>query len=122
MTIVAFATGVVPVILAWDGVREFLPSPKSAILVSDFPTLLDLAHYLNDLAQNETAYNEYLEWRTLPTEKLNPNFLRLIHDKSWRYRTFCDLCKLVAIYKSDPTALGPRKRAFDTEKREYYYL
>ncbi|CAG8839518.1 9546_t:CDS:1, partial [Cetraspora pellucida] len=58
-----FKLGVVPVIWGAPNIRSYLPHPKSAIYINDFPDTESLANYLKYLASNETAYLEYHEWR-----------------------------------------------------------
>lgn len=84
----AFISGSVPVLMGpsdWE--RRFLPAPHSAIFFDDFPDARALSRFLLDLAANQTAYDEYLAWRSLPLTKLNPTFLSMF-DTTRRYRLF----------------------------------
>lgn len=45
-------------------VHRYGPSPKSIISVHDFANAKEFSDYLKYLMQNETAYNEYLTWKT----------------------------------------------------------
>jgi hypothetical protein len=67
--------------------ENFLPHPKAAIVASDFHTVQDLATHLEYVAGNETAYNEYLEWKTLP---YSANFQALVDYED----SSSPLCKL----------------------------
>jgi hypothetical protein len=73
---------IIPIVL---GGGDYTIFPKhSYINVNDYKSPKHLADYLKYLAGNETAYNEYFQWKTkhevvcLNKEKL-----------------FCDLCKMV---------------------------
>jgi hypothetical protein len=45
-------------------VLKFAPAPRSIIRACDFDSLQELAEYLLYLDRNETAYQEYLQWKT----------------------------------------------------------
>ncbi|CAG8806491.1 15493_t:CDS:1, partial [Dentiscutata erythropus] len=62
-----FNLGVVPVVWGAPNTRSYLPHPKSAIFIEDFPNVESLANYLKYLVGNETAYLEYHQWRTMKT-------------------------------------------------------
>jgi len=77
--------GAVPIYLGdSNACRKLLPHPKAAIFADDYiisgrgQGLADmrvekLVKYLEYLASNETAYNEYLSWRTgFEAQKLDP--------------------------------------------------
>ena len=88
--------GVVPVV--WGPKKEDLlkvAPTKSFIHVDDFESPALLVKYLNSLAQNETAYAEYLEWRTwiYSPEKIESR-LR-IENRDYDLRSFCKLCSIV---------------------------
>jgi hypothetical protein len=104
----AFAAGAVPVLLGAPNLREnFLPHPKAAILASDYATVKDLADHLSYLAVNETAYNEYLEWKTLP---YSPSFQALVDYED----SSAPLCKLAKYAKGQ--YVNPLRK-FQTSKR-----
>ncbi|CAG8727303.1 27353_t:CDS:1 [Dentiscutata erythropus] len=86
-----FKLGDVPVVWGAPNVRSYLPHPKSAILIEDFPDIEALANYLKYLAKNETAYLEYHMWKTI---KFSDEFEK----KSYlSLRTMeCNICKEVA--------------------------
>ncbi|CAG8455883.1 25567_t:CDS:2 [Dentiscutata erythropus] len=69
-------------------VRSYLPHPKSAILIEDFPDVEALANYLKYLAKNETAYLKYHKWKTM-------EFSNEFEKKSYMsLRTMeCNICK-----------------------------
>ncbi|XP_049884486.1 alpha-(1,3)-fucosyltransferase 10-like [Pectinophora gossypiella] len=57
--------GVVPIYFGAPQIRDWLPNNKSAILLEDFPTPELLSQHLHYLLNNDTAYEEYLEHKTL---------------------------------------------------------
>ncbi|XP_049886389.1 alpha-(1,3)-fucosyltransferase 10-like [Pectinophora gossypiella] len=61
----AIELGVVPIYYGSPLIRDWLPNNKSAILLEDFPTPKLLSQYLRYLLQNNSAYEEYLEHKTL---------------------------------------------------------
>eukprot|EP00122_Pirum_gemmata_P010828 Pgem_evm1s10022 len=64
----ALMSGTLPIYLGATDVLEHVPT-KSIILVQDFENNEELGKYLKYLANNETAYNEYHDWRYKPMEK-----------------------------------------------------
>ncbi|KAI5478722.1 hypothetical protein MNV49_004647 [Pseudohyphozyma bogoriensis] len=61
------AEGSVPISLGAPNVRDqFLPSDKSALIVREFDSVQQLADRILELAGNQTAYEEYLAWKTEP--------------------------------------------------------
>ncbi|XP_049884480.1 alpha-(1,3)-fucosyltransferase B-like [Pectinophora gossypiella] len=61
----ALEVGVVPIYYGSPLIRDWLPNNKSAILLEDFPTPELLSQHLHYLLNNDTAYEEYLEHKTL---------------------------------------------------------
>ncbi|XP_049884483.1 alpha-(1,3)-fucosyltransferase B-like [Pectinophora gossypiella] len=61
----AIELGVVPIYYGSPLIRDWLPNNKSAILLEDFPTPELLSQHLHYLLNNDTAYEEYLEHKTL---------------------------------------------------------
>ncbi|XP_049884472.1 alpha-(1,3)-fucosyltransferase 10-like [Pectinophora gossypiella] len=57
--------GAVPIYYGSPLIRDWLPNNKSAILLEDFPTPKLLSQHLHYLLNNDTAYEEYLEHKTL---------------------------------------------------------
>ncbi|KAF0413271.1 alpha-1,4-fucosyltransferase [Gigaspora margarita] len=86
-----FNLGVVPVIWGAPNIRSYLPHPKSAILIDDFPDVEALANYLRYLTKNETAYLEHHKWRTM-------KFSDGLEKKSYMSirNLECNICKEVA--------------------------
>lgn len=58
--------GSVPVYLGAPNIEEFAPGDKCYINVNSFPSMASLAAYLQELADNEDKYQEYLQWKKLP--------------------------------------------------------
>ncbi|XP_049884479.1 alpha-(1,3)-fucosyltransferase 11-like [Pectinophora gossypiella] len=61
----AIQVGTVPIYFGSPLIRDWLPNNKSAILLEDFPTPELLSQHLHYLLNNDTAYEEYLEHKTL---------------------------------------------------------
>lgn len=87
----AFMAGTVPIYVGADSISHVIP-PKSAVLVSEF-TQEGLVDHLRHLEQNESAYNEYLAWRSNPLPPVLSNMLReakTTYDATWR----CNACRI----------------------------
>jgi alpha-1,3-fucosyltransferase 10 len=56
-------SGSVPVYLGTDTIDEFLPCKNCIIKASDFADPAALAEHLHYLADNSSAYEEYISWR-----------------------------------------------------------
>ncbi|KAL7490714.1 hypothetical protein ACHAWT_000250, partial [Skeletonema menzelii] len=61
--------GTIPVYLGAPNIDELFFPDHSFINVNDFSTTQELAHYLIEVANNETLYNSYHEWRKVPLPK-----------------------------------------------------
>lgn len=88
-------TGSVPVYMGAPDIDRFIPSPKSVIMASDFANTTELAKYLQYLATNETAYNEYLAYKTDP--KISDGFKELL-----RLSVKDDHCRLSMLMAGKP--------------------
>jgi Glycosyltransferase family 10 (fucosyltransferase) C-term len=75
----------VPIVYG-DGNYRIFP-PKSYIHVYDYPNPAKLADYLLKLDQNDTLYNEYMEWR------YQPKLVKSKGQYSAKQSGFCQLCK-----------------------------
>lgn len=64
--------GSVPVYWGAPDVAGFAPDPRSYINAEDFGSVQELAAHLSYLDQNDTAYNELLDWKSNP---LSESFL-----------------------------------------------
>lgn len=89
-------SGTVPVVLGAkkEDVEKVAPK-KSFIHVDDFEDVPSLVKYLKYLSENETAYREYLEWRTwAKTPDLIENRLK-DRNRDGDLRSFCKLCRVL---------------------------
>ncbi|RIB10529.1 Glycosyltransferase Family 10 protein [Gigaspora rosea] len=87
-----FKLGVVPIVWGAPNTRSYLPHPKSAIFIEDYPNVEDLANHLKYLVENKTAYLEYHQWRTMT------NWSDGFEKKAYMsmYNMECNICKEVA--------------------------
>ncbi|NWU71838.1 FUT10 fucosyltransferase, partial [Pterocles burchelli] len=74
--------GVVPVYFGSPSVVDWLPSNKSAILVSSFSHPRELAHYIKTLDKNDQEYESYLQWK-LKGDISNPRLLTVMKERKW---------------------------------------
>lgn len=80
--------GSVPIFRGCSNLEDFVP-PHSAIDANKFNSPKELADYLNYLNQNDTAYNEYLQW------KYDHNYGNLAKIRFFRDRYEYGVCALV---------------------------
>ncbi|CAG8648396.1 37202_t:CDS:2 [Gigaspora margarita] len=87
-----FKLGVVPIVWGAPNTRSYLPHPKSAIFIEDYPNVEDLANHLKYLVENRTAYLEYHQWRNMT------NWPDGFERKAYMsmYNMECNICKEVA--------------------------
>ena len=62
----AFHSGTLPVVLGPANIKDHIDSFRGVIYVDDYPTVQDLANYLNRVANNQTLYESYHAWRKEP--------------------------------------------------------
>ncbi|XP_066093226.1 alpha-(1,3)-fucosyltransferase 10 isoform X1 [Saccopteryx bilineata] len=74
--------GVVPVYYGSPSIRDWLPSNRSAILVSDFSHPRELARYIRQLDSEDRLYEAYLEWK-LKGEISNQRLLAALRERTW---------------------------------------
>lgn len=74
--------GVVPVYFGSPSIVDWLPSNKSAILVSRFSHPRELAHYIKTLDTNDQEYESYLQWK-LKGDISNPRLLTAMKERKW---------------------------------------
>ncbi|XP_061166081.1 alpha-(1,3)-fucosyltransferase 10-like [Saccostrea echinata] len=55
--------GSLPIIFGSPKVKDYLPSNKSAILITDFKSAEQLANFLKELDESDEKYNEYLKFK-----------------------------------------------------------
>ena len=78
--------GLVPIVLGGAQYSPELVIPGSFINAADFDSVKDLADYLKYLDKNDTAYNQYFQWKTK---------YKVVKYEFW----LCQLCKAL----HDPT-------------------
>ncbi|XP_078362526.1 3-galactosyl-N-acetylglucosaminide 4-alpha-L-fucosyltransferase FUT3-like [Oculina patagonica] len=78
--------GLVPIVLGGARYSPEQAIPGSFINAADFDSLKDLADYLKYLDKNDTAYNQYFEWKSK---------YKIVKYQFW----WCQLCKAL----QDPT-------------------
>uniref|UniRef100_A0A8D0E637 GDP-fucose protein O-fucosyltransferase n=1 Tax=Salvator merianae TaxID=96440 RepID=A0A8D0E637_SALMN len=74
--------GVVPVYYGSPSVADWLPSNKSAILVTRFPHPKDLAQYIKTLDTDDKEYEAYLEWK-VKDGIFNERLLSAMEERTW---------------------------------------
>ncbi|XP_071586413.1 alpha-(1,3)-fucosyltransferase 10 isoform X1 [Heliangelus exortis] len=74
--------GVVPVYFGSPSIVDWLPSNKSAILVSSFSHPRELAHFIKTLDTNDQEYESYLQWK-LKGEISNPRLFAAMKERKW---------------------------------------
>jgi len=91
-----FMEGIVPVYKGAPNVEKFLPTygtdMKSAVLFKDFKDVKELGKYLKFLAENDSEYAKYFEWKKKP---LLPHFQDLLDHALDLPETTCRLCEHV---------------------------
>ncbi|XP_049875548.1 alpha-(1,3)-fucosyltransferase 10-like [Pectinophora gossypiella] len=80
----AIDVGTVPIYFGSPLIRDWLPNNKSAILLEDFPTPELLSQHLHYLLQNDTAYEEHLEHKTLGLIS-NQNLIKEVAARSYQF-------------------------------------
>nr|Q6NTZ6.2 RecName: Full=Alpha-(1,3)-fucosyltransferase 10; AltName: Full=Fucosyltransferase X; Short=Fuc-TX; Short=FucT-X; AltName: Full=Galactoside 3-L-fucosyltransferase 10; Short=Fucosyltransferase 10 [Xenopus laevis] len=74
--------GAVPVYFGAPNVEDWLPSNKSAIIVSRFSHPKDLAAYIKKLDKNDTLYMQFIEWK-LHGNINNKRLVSAITERKW---------------------------------------
>ncbi|XP_004592763.2 alpha-(1,3)-fucosyltransferase 10 [Ochotona princeps] len=74
--------GVVPVYYGSPSIADWLPSNRSAILVSQFAHPRELASYIRRLDSDDQLYTAYLEWK-LKGEISNQRLLTALRERKW---------------------------------------
>eukprot|EP01012_Entosiphon_sulcatum_P024211 TRINITY_DN29390_c0_g1_i1.p1 TRINITY_DN29390_c0_g1~~TRINITY_DN29390_c0_g1_i1.p1 ORF type:complete len:496 (-),score=78.83 TRINITY_DN29390_c0_g1_i1:59-1522(-) len=83
--------GTVPVYYGAPNIENYLP-PRAAILVTDFPSIAALVHYLKCVAGRRELYEYYRAWRT----RTSPYWQKMLSMP----HPLCVACQLVA--RNDP--------------------
>ncbi|XP_067577652.1 alpha-(1,3)-fucosyltransferase 10 isoform X4 [Pseudorca crassidens] len=74
--------GVVPVYYGSPSIADWLPSNRSAILVSEFSHPRELASYIRQLDHDDRLYQAYIEWK-LKGEISNQRLLTALRERKW---------------------------------------
>ncbi|CAH6787199.1 Fut10 [Phodopus roborovskii] len=74
--------GVVPVYYGSPTIADWLPSNKSAILVSEFSHPRELASFIRQLDHDDRLYEAYVEWK-LKGEISNRRLLTALRERKW---------------------------------------
>ncbi|XP_003796354.1 alpha-(1,3)-fucosyltransferase 10 [Otolemur garnettii] len=74
--------GVVPVYYGSPSIVDWLPSNKSAILVSEFSHPRELASYIRRLDYDDRLYEPYVEWK-LKGEISNQRLVTALRERKW---------------------------------------
>uniref|UniRef100_A0A4W2DSA8 GDP-fucose protein O-fucosyltransferase n=1 Tax=Bos indicus x Bos taurus TaxID=30522 RepID=A0A4W2DSA8_BOBOX len=74
--------GVVPVYYGSPSIADWLPSNRSAILVSEFSHPRELASYIRALDRDDRRYQAYIEWK-LKGEISNQRLLTALRERKW---------------------------------------
>ncbi|PSF36241.1 alpha-1,3-fucosyltransferase [Aphanothece hegewaldii CCALA 016] len=82
--------GSVPIYLGAPNIEDFAPGEHCFIDIRDFDSPKSLAKYLLYLEQNDTAYEEYFDWRNKPRRK---SFLDLV--ESQKVNPIIRLCEKI---------------------------
>ncbi|XP_050002796.1 alpha-(1,3)-fucosyltransferase 10 isoform X1 [Alexandromys fortis] len=74
--------GVVPVYFGSPTIADWLPSNRSAILVSEFSHPRELANFIRQLDYDDRSYEAYVEWK-LKGEISNQRLLTALRERKW---------------------------------------
>ncbi|XP_051025670.1 alpha-(1,3)-fucosyltransferase 10 isoform X2 [Acomys russatus] len=74
--------GVVPVYYGSPSIADWLPSNRSAILVSEFSHPKELARFIRQLDYDDRSYEAYVEWK-LKGEISNQRLLTALRERKW---------------------------------------
>lgn len=77
--------GAVPVYLGDPNILEKVPNRTAIILINDYPSLEKLAEKLDELMDDDVAYEKYLEWKKWPFQETWVDLERMAH-ASWKCR------------------------------------
>ncbi|XP_066928924.1 alpha-(1,3)-fucosyltransferase 10-like [Clytia hemisphaerica] len=73
--------GSVPIYLGASNLREWLPDPKSVIMVEDFKSPKDLAEHIKYLDENSSEYEKLLEYKTKGND--NKKLEKVLEERQW---------------------------------------
>ncbi len=98
----ALETGSIPIYMGTGLIDQFLPSNlrDSIIRASDFKSPKELAEYINYVANNETEFNKYLEWKWKGIGEYKNTTIGRWWDQ--KYPLFCQVCMRLSQGKLHP--------------------
>ena len=85
--------GTLPVYYGAESIDEFMPAggeKKAVIKMDDFENIESLAKFLNELAVDESRYNEYFQWKNDPWSE---KFQSIIDMTAYKYTSLCRFCQ-----------------------------
>ena len=117
----ALRVGTIPLVVSYNNTPnydKYSPSLEKPmyINVGDFKTTKDLARRINEIALTEELYSEFLSYRQLQKEKLNPHFRQLINELETKNRGFCRFARYWS--KSGKFSLSKASRRREKPLRE----
>lgn len=81
-----FVSGSVPVVYGSPKIKDWLPDEHSAIVISDFANIEDLAQYLLYLNSSDEEYEKYLLFKSKGVK--NEHLLNEMEDRTWAINDF----------------------------------
>ncbi len=88
----ALKAGAIPVYLGADNIDDYLPSPKSIINARDFSSGVALAHYIQQVAANETLFRSYHAWSQQDVDSL-------LERRGCLHSSYCRFCEYAAKFR-----------------------
>ena len=84
--------GTLPVYYGAESIEQFMPveGQKAVIQMDDFESMENLAAFLNELARDETRYNEYFKWKQ---EAPSRRFQGILDMTAYKYTSLCRFCQ-----------------------------
>ncbi|GAB6028511.1 hypothetical protein CHUAL_002662 [Chamberlinius hualienensis] len=79
----SFHVGVVPIYKGSSRVLDWIPTPKSVILIDDFSSAKELAEHLLKLDSNDTLYEESLIFKLPEVGITNKYLVQHLHNRKW---------------------------------------
>ncbi|XP_052068620.1 alpha-(1,3)-fucosyltransferase 11-like [Mytilus californianus] len=77
-----FHLGSVPIVFGSPKIKDYLPNKKSAVVINDFDDVEKLAAFIKYLDRNDTAYEEYLQYKE-PRGLTNTFLIDSINKREW---------------------------------------
>ncbi|XP_071128594.1 alpha-(1,3)-fucosyltransferase 10-like [Mytilus edulis] len=77
-----FHLGSVPIVFGSPKIKDYLPNKKSAVVINDFDDVEKLAAFIKYLDRNDTAYEEYLQYKE-PGGLKNTFLIDSVNKREW---------------------------------------